>query len=251
MRHRSARVGNAAAEQYQNDLMGEIILCLETMLFDPRIVMDRPRDFFPLVRDLVEKAIELAPQADTGIWEFRSLPRHYTFSRAMCWAAIDRGAMMATAFGETELAARWQVIADRERAITLEHGYNAVAGCFTQSLDGEHGDASSLLLPSIGIVDARDPRFIATLDNYAKRMTRGGLMQRYTNLDDFGVTTSAFTMCSFWWAEALALAGRLDEAIDVIASTRTQIRSGCSPRISIRIPASCSATSRRRTRTSG
>ena len=209
------RIGNAAAEQQQNDLNGELILCLETMLSDPRIVIDQPAAFFPLVERLVEQAVALAPLADTSIWEFRTLPRHYTFSRAMCWAAIDRGALIAAQFGQHEHAARWREIALEERRIVLERGFNATAGCFTQSLDGEHGDASNLLLPSIGLVDARDPRFLATLDDYARRMTRHGLMLRYTNLDDFGETTSAFTMCSFWWAEALALAGRLEEAVAV------------------------------------
>src|SRR5262249_55624069 len=69
--------------------------------------------------------------------------------------------------------------------------------------------------PSMGLLDARDPRFVSTLENYGARMTRSGLMQRYTNLDDFGATTSAFTICTFWYAEALALAGKLDEAIEV------------------------------------
>jgi len=209
------RIGNAAAEQQQNDLNGELILCLQTVLGDPRLILDDPHRYFPLVHRLVEQAIALAPLADTGIWEFRTLPRHYTFSRAMCWAAVDRGARIASKFGESELAARWRAIAEEERAIILARGYNPRIGCFSQSLDGEAGDAANLLFPTIGLVDARDPRFLATLDNYGERMTRAGLMQRYTNLDDFGETTSAFTICSFWWAEAHALAGRLEEAVAV------------------------------------
>jgi GH15 family glucan-1,4-alpha-glucosidase len=209
------RVGNAAAEQQQNDLNGELILCLQTVLSDPRIVIDQPATFFPLVERLVEQAIALAPLADTGIWEFRSLPRHYTFSRAMCWAAIDRGALIAARFGQPELAARWAAVAAEERDTVLRRGFNPELGCFTQALDGEHGDASNLLFPTIGLIDARDPRFLATLDHYGRHMTRRGLLQRYTNLDDFGATTSAFTICSFWWAEALALAGRLEEATEV------------------------------------
>ena len=209
------RIGNAAAEQQQNDLNGELILCLQTVLSDPRIVIDQPETFFPLIERLVEQAIALAPLADTGIWEFRTLPRHYTFSRAMCWAAIDRGALIAARFGRPELAARWAAVAREERDVVLRRGFNPQLGCFTQALDGEHGDASNLLFPSIGLLDARDPRFLATLDHYGRHMTRRGLLQRYTNLDDFGATTSAFTICSFWWAEALALAGRLDEAVDV------------------------------------
>ena len=209
------RIGNAAAEQQQNDLNGELILCLQTVLSDPRIVLDQPQAFFPLVERLVEQAIALAPLADTGIWEFRTLPRHYAFSRAMCWAAVDRGALIAARFGEKALAARWAAIAAEEREIVLRRGYNATIGAFTQALDGEHGDASNLLFPSIGLIDARDPRFRATLDHYGAHMSRRGLLQRYTNIDDFGATTSAFTICSFWWAEALALAGRLDEAVEV------------------------------------
>ncbi|HET7505582.1 MAG TPA: glycoside hydrolase family 15 protein [Kofleriaceae bacterium] len=207
------RIGNAAAAQQQNDLNGELILCLQTVMSDPRIVLDQPHTFFPLVERLVEQAIALAPLADTGIWEFRTLPRHYTFSRAMCWAAIDRGAMIATRMGRPDLATRWAAVAAEEREIVLRRGFNARIGCFTQSLDGEHGDAANLLFPSIGLVDARDPRFLATLDHYGRHMTRSGLLQRYTNLDDFGTTTSTFTICSFWWAEALALAGRLEEAV--------------------------------------
>ena len=209
------RIGNAAAAQQQNDLNGEVILCLQTVLADPRLVLDQPQTFFPLIQRLVEQAIELAPQPDTGIWEFRELPRHYTFSRAMCWAAVDRGALIAERFGERDLATRWRAIAQEEREVVLRRGFNERHGLFSQSLDGEAGDASNLLLPTIGLLDAHDPRFLATLDYYGKHMTSSGLMLRYTNLDDFGPTTSAFTICTMWWAEALALAGRLDEAIDV------------------------------------
>ena len=206
------RIGNAASIQQQNDLNGEVILCLETLLTDPRIVHEDPRAFFPLVQRLVEEAIDLAPRPDTGIWEFRSTLRPYTFSRAMCWAAIVRGAKIARRLGHADVAERWERIAVVEQSVVLDRGYSATLGFFTQTLDGEHPDASNLLLPTIGIVDARDPRFLSTLAAYEHLLVRDGLMLRYVNEDDFGATTSAFTMCSFWWAEALAVAGRLDEA---------------------------------------
>jgi GH15 family glucan-1,4-alpha-glucosidase len=72
-----------------------------------------------------------------------------------------------------------------------------------------------LLLPTIGLIDARDPRFVSTIDHYEKRLVTRGMMRRYDNPDDFGETRSAFTICSFWWAEALALTGRLDRAVEV------------------------------------
>src|SRR6185295_14248516 len=101
-----------------------------------------------------ESAIHASSQPDTGIWEFRTLLRHYTFSLAMCWVAVHRGAILANSFGEKQIAAHWSRIADDLRNQFLERGYNARLGYFTQSLDGEHPDASNLLLPSLGIVDA-------------------------------------------------------------------------------------------------
>jgi GH15 family glucan-1,4-alpha-glucosidase len=210
------RIGNAAVLQRQHDLMGELVLCLETMLRDPRMVHDEGSlGFFPLVRRLVEEAILQAPRPDTSIWEFRSLLDHYTFSRAMCWVAIHRGAAIARSFGEAALAVQWETAAAREQAVILKRGFNEAAGFFTQTLDGVHPDASLLLLPTLGLIDPRDPRFLATLDHYGRLLTENGLMLRYRSPDDFGVPTSAFTICSFWWAEALALAGRLDQAVEV------------------------------------
>lgn len=210
------RIGNGATEQRQHDLMGEVVLCLETLLRDPRLVHDEEDlRFFPLVRRLVEEAILRAPEPDTSIWEFRSLMRNHTFSRTMCWVATHRGAAIARRFGEQDLAGRWERIADRERITILERGFNPRKGFFTQALDGEFPDASILLLPTLGLLDPKDPRFHATLEAYGEELTEGGLMLRYRNDDDFGRTTSAFTICSFWWAEALALAGRLEEAVQV------------------------------------
>jgi GH15 family glucan-1,4-alpha-glucosidase len=209
------RIGNDATEQRQNDLMGELVLCLETLLTDPRIVDEDSGRFTPLLRRLVEESIEAAPTQDTSIWEFRTLHNVYTFSRAMCWVAIHRGAQLAQRLGRPDLADRWGSIADAERAEVLRRGYSPSLGFFTQALDGQQPDASLLLLPTLGIVDARDPRFVSTVEAYERELVSGGLMRRYGGLDDFGETHSAFTICSFWWAEALALMGRLEQAVEV------------------------------------
>ncbi len=209
------RIGNAAYIQRQHDLTGELILCLDVLLRDPRLVHEDPRAWMPLVERLVTEAMELADQPDMGIWEFRTFLRHYTFSRAMCWVAISRGAALARMLGRPDLAEKWQARAARERRIVLRRGYNEELGFFTQALDGQFPDASNLLLPSIGLVRATDPRFLSTLDAYKARLVDGGLMLRYRNEDDFGETHSAFTLCSLWWSVALAQARRLDEAIEV------------------------------------
>jgi GH15 family glucan-1,4-alpha-glucosidase len=121
--------------------------------------------------------------------------------------------VLARRLGRPDLAERWQPIADREKEIVLAHGYSPSRGMFTQALDGQYADASMLLLPMIGLVDGRDPRFVSTVEVFERELVVGGLMRRYKNDDDFGATTSAFTICSFWWAEALALMGRLDDAV--------------------------------------
>jgi GH15 family glucan-1,4-alpha-glucosidase len=206
------RIGNAAYSQVQTDLMGEMVLCLETLLTDPRLVIEDP-SIMSLIERFVDEAIAKFEVADTGLWEYRTMPRHYTFSKAMCWVAAHRGAELATAYGRPERASAWRAWAAGARETILARGFNHELGYFTQALDGRYPDASNLLLPTLGLVDPKDPRFIATVRAYERRLVDRGLMLRYRHDDDFGETTSAFTICSFWWVEALAMMGEIDEAI--------------------------------------
>ena len=189
-----------------------MVLCLETILTDPRVVWEDP-SLAPLVERLVEEAMEFYGQKDTGLWEYRTQPRHYTFSKAMCWAAANRGAELGEFLGMHEQARRWKAWADTVRPEIIERSYNTDKGFFAQAFDGDHPDASNLLLPAIGLIDPTDPRFKSTVRAYEKELAPHGLMLRYKHLDDFGHTTSAFSICSFWWVEALAMMGELDEAI--------------------------------------
>ncbi|HLQ39084.1 MAG TPA: glycoside hydrolase family 15 protein, partial [Planctomycetota bacterium] len=173
------RIGNSAWMQRQNDLMGELMLCLDTLLCDPRIVHTEPEANFPLVERLVTEAIAAAPTPDTGIWEYRTMLKHNTFSRAMCWVAIERGVKLARRFGHDTQAQQWASLAAAERAIVLERGFNKDLGFFTQTLDGATPDAANLLLPTIGLIDARDERFRATLAAYERHLVEGGMMLRY------------------------------------------------------------------------
>ena len=205
------RIGNAAYVQTQHDVMGEMLLCLDTITTDPRT--DDDPTLMPLIERLVTESIHASTQHDTGLWEFRTLPKHYTFSKVLCWVAASRGARLARRLGHPEQAAVWTAWAASERTRVLEASYNAELGYFTQALHGVHPDASNLLLATLGIVEPNDPRFVSTVRQYEQVLTHGGLMQRYRHDDDFGATTSAFTICSFWWAEALAMVGRLDDAV--------------------------------------
>jgi GH15 family glucan-1,4-alpha-glucosidase len=212
---RPVRIGNAAYVQRQHDLMGEMILCFDTITGDPRVVFEEHDSILRLVERLVADAIVAVDSDDTGLWEYRTFPNKYTFSHALCWVAASRGAKLARRFGRESLAAKWEAWADDYREVILERAYNKDLGFFAQTLDGRFPDASNLLLATVGLVDPRDPRFISTVDAYERLLVENGLMLRYRHKDDFGDTTSAFSICSFWWAEALAMIGRVDEAIEL------------------------------------
>ena len=206
------RIGNAAYVQRQHDVDGEMVLCLETILTDPRVVWE-DQSLEPLVERLVKEAIESFDVVDTGLWEYRTLPKHYTFSKAMCWVAAQRGAELAEFLGRSDHAAKWSAWADEKLPIILKRAYNEELGMFTQAFDGHFADASNLLLPALGLIDPKDRRFVSTVRAYERLLAPQGLMLRYKHADDFGDTTSAFSICSFWWVEALAMMGEVDEAV--------------------------------------
>jgi GH15 family glucan-1,4-alpha-glucosidase len=206
------RIGNAAYIQRQHDVDGEMVLCLETILTDPRVVWEDP-SLAPLLERLVDEAMASFEVVDTGLWEYRTLPKHYTFSKAMCWVAAHRGAELAEFLGMPEKAALWNAWAAEKLPIFLERAYNKELGFFTQAFDGHYPDASNLLLPSLGLIDPTDPRFRSTVRAYERLLAPDGFMLRYKHPDDFGDTTSAFSICSFWWVEALAMMGEVDEAV--------------------------------------
>jgi GH15 family glucan-1,4-alpha-glucosidase len=167
----------------------------------------------PLLERLVEQAMHASTVTDTGLWEYRTMPKHYTFSKAMCWVAAHRGAILAKALDLHHRVDEWNKWADCERERILTHAYNAKLGYFTQILDGDKPDASNLLLPTLGLIDGTDPRFRSTVRAYEKLLVENGMILRYRHLDDFGETTSAFSICSFWWVEALAMMGEVDQAV--------------------------------------
>ena len=208
------RIGNAAYTQNQHDLMGELVLCLETIITDPRVVYE-DGSVMALIDRLVTEALQMSALEDTGLWEYRTMPRHYTFSKVMCWVAAHRGAQLAELYGRPDRAAEWRTWADAERQRILTMAYNEELGYFTQAFGGKHPDASNLLLPTLGIVDPTDPRFVSTVRVYEQLLVENGLMLRYKHPDDFGPTTSAFTICSFWWVEALAMMGEVDQAVTI------------------------------------
>jgi GH15 family glucan-1,4-alpha-glucosidase len=206
------RVGNLAYRQRQHDVYGSVILASTQCFFDNRL--ENPGDIaqFERLEALGERAVPLFDQPDAGIWEFRGTERRHTFSAAMCWAACDRLGRIAGRLGLAERAGYWRQRADDLRDQVLSRAYRESRGTLSASFDADVIDASLLLLPELGILEWRDPRFLRTLEAIERELRVGDFLLRYRHPDDFGATINAFTVCSFWWANALAGTGRVEAA---------------------------------------
>jgi GH15 family glucan-1,4-alpha-glucosidase len=209
------RIGNAAQLQVQNDSYGSVVLAASQMFYDQRLPSRGDINLFRRLERLGAKAAERALEPDAGIWEFRGRSGVHTHSAALCWAACDRLARIAGTLGRTDRAEHWRAEADRIRKVILEKAWSDKLGSFTATFGGDTVDASLLLLHELALVPATDPRFLATLDYVSKHLRRGHHLYRYGTADDFGMPETAFTICTFWYIEALAAAGRRDEARDL------------------------------------
>jgi len=206
------RIGNLAYEQVQHDVYGAVVLAARQMYFDERLTNPGDARVFARAEVLGERAMQMYKTPDAGPWEFRGSERIHTFSAVMCWAACDRLARIALQLQIEERAAYWRNSADTMRAEILQRAWNADKKSFTSSFEGADLDATSLLLPDLGFIEAADPRFVSTLDAIERELVRGDLVFRYLHADDFGVPANTFTMCSFWYVNALAAVGRVEEA---------------------------------------
>ncbi len=213
--HGPVRIGNAAVDQTQHDVYGSVILAASQMFFDERLPKKGDKALFNLLEPLGMHALSLALTPDAGIWEYRGRTRIHTHSAAMCWVACDRLARIAVRLGLNDRAEQWRTSADGLRKTILERAWNKAEQCFTGSLDTDEIDASVLLLHELGIVSATDERFVATVDTIGRRLMRNGHLLRYTAPDDFGAPAVAFTICTFWYVDALAAIGRQDEAREI------------------------------------
>ncbi|WP_298225537.1 glycoside hydrolase family 15 protein [Acidocella sp.] len=208
------RVGNGAAPQRQNDAYGAIILSLTQLYFDRRLKVRGDMALYEQLCQLGELAERVALEPDAGPWEFRGMARVHSFSAAMCWAALSRLAMIATMLGLEAEAASWTLRAQNLRAEIL-HRIVTKDGWLSGVLDEEVADASVLVLPSIGFIESGSPEFSATLDMVERRLMNGGFVMRYDAPDDFGLPETAFLLCSFWYVNALAMAGRRTRAMEI------------------------------------
>jgi GH15 family glucan-1,4-alpha-glucosidase len=206
------RFGNLAYRQVQHDVYGAVVLAARQLFFDQRLTNPGDAAVFARAEALGQRAVQNFAAPDSGPWEFRGGERVHTFSAVMCWAACDRLARIAAQLNIADRAAHWRGSADTMRAKILDRAWSKAKQAFTGGFGSEDLDATALLLPDLGFIDARDPRFVSTLGAIERELVRGDLVFRYLHADDFGVPVNTFTMCSFWYVNALAAVGRVEEA---------------------------------------
>jgi len=206
------RIGNDAYRQKQNDIYGVLmdLIYQQFILFDTSVEISEA--LWTLVRSIVRTVEKNWRKPDRGIWEFRTQPRHFTFSKVLCWAAVDRGIKIAEILQQDKYISEWSYLRNRIKTNILKNAWNNKINAFTQYYGSDDMDASNLLMESYGFIDAKDEKYINTVKATKKHLCYDGLMYRYKNTDDFGLPSSSFTVCTFWLIQSLLKIGERKEA---------------------------------------
>lgn len=206
------RIGNQAHEHDQHDGYGSVIMAATQAFFDQRLDEPAGPSTFVELERLGEKAFGYHDVPDAGIWEFRGRTQVHTHSSLMCWAACDRLARIARQLGLLERAAYWHERAAHIHRTISERAWNPKLNSFVATFGGDDLDASLLLIHEVGFLPADDPRFVATVEAVKERLVEGPHVYRYRSQDDFGAPSHPFVVCSYWYIDALAAIGRIEEA---------------------------------------
>jgi len=206
------RRGNLAFEQQQHDVYGAVIMSATQFFFDMRMPKAGTKAEFRRLESLGELARHKYDKPDAGLWEYRGRQRVHTYSSMMCWSACERLSRIAAKLGLSDRARYWRGHADAMRADILDRAWDPRQKAFTESFGRPEMDASLLTMNDLGFLPASDPRFVSTVDCIGRHLLRDNHMFRYVAPDDFGEPESAFNICTFWYIDALASIGRVEEA---------------------------------------
>jgi GH15 family glucan-1,4-alpha-glucosidase len=211
---RPVRIGNAASQQFQLDVFGEV---MDAMNLARSGGLDTDEDSWRLQRHLIDFVIEHWRDPDEGIWEIRGPRRHFTHSKVMAWVAMDRAVKAVEQFGLPGDAARWSAIRGEIHDDICKNGFNPARNAFTQYYGASELDASLLMMPLVGFIPATDPRMISTVELIERELVSGEFVIRYqteakAHVDGLPPGEGTFLPCSFWLADCLHLMGRADEA---------------------------------------
>ncbi len=200
---RPVRVGNAAWDQKQLDVLGEVLDAAHLLREQLGELSTPSRQ---LLVALANRAVTSWQEPDAGMWEARDAERHYVSSKVMCWLALDRAMKLAPMLGDEAEPDRWRTARDEIRAAVLERAWSERAGAFTGAFGSDELDASVLLLPLVGFLPATDKRMRATIDAVEDRLGNGRVVRRWAE------DVSGFLICTYWLVECLTLAGEQERA---------------------------------------
>ena len=210
------RTGNGAWTQRQLDVYGELMGAVFTLREHLTDLDQVTREFLMAV---VETAAQRWTQKDQGIWEVRGEPRHFLYSKLMCWVALDRGIRLAELLEAEQKLPQWIKARQEISEAIISRGWNDRAKAFTQSFESDDLDASALMIPIVGFLPGADPRVQSTIDAIVDSLTdQHGLVFRYLAADGLKGKEGSFLLCTFWLSQAQALAGRLEEAKNTFAT---------------------------------
>jgi GH15 family glucan-1,4-alpha-glucosidase len=207
---RPVRIGNGAWSQRQLDVYGELLSAA-------RRLREQLGELDPTTRaflvDVANAAAARWQEPDQGIWEVRGGPRHFLYSKLMCWVALDSAIALADQISAEDRVDDWIATRDRIRQAIMEQGWSDRAGAFTQAFGADDLDASALMMPIVGFLPADDPKMKATIEAIGERLTdERGLVYRYLAHDGLEGSEGTFLLCTFWLAQAQALAGEVERA---------------------------------------
>ena len=206
------RIGNAAYSQKQNDIYGILMDAIHAEIKEVKSDFKRTEEIWSIVKGIVWVVKNNWMKPDKGIWEFRSEDLHFTFSKVLCWVAIDRAIKVAKIVGKEDAVKKWNPIKIAIKKDIETNAWNEKVKAYTQSYGSDYLDASVLLIEQYGFVDADEDRFISTVNVIEKELAYDGLLYRYKNKDDFGLPTSSFTVCTFWFIKSLIKIGQFEKA---------------------------------------
>ncbi len=204
------RIGNGAVKQRQLDIYGELVNALyETTRYGEEV----SRPSWPMIRKIINFVCQVWNKKDSGIWEIRGGPRHFVYSKLMCWVAMDKGIKIARLKGFKAPLTKWEKTKEEIRQAILQRGFNKKINSFVQSFGSETLDATSLLIPFVEFLPFDDPRVQGTIHATLNRLVNSdGMVLRYEGEDGLPGTEGAFLLCSFWLVKTLALSGKVEKA---------------------------------------
>ena len=206
------RIGNAAYSQKQNDIYGILMDAIHAEIKEVKSDFKRTEEIWSIVKGIVWVVKNNWMKPDKGIWEFRSEDLHFTFSKVLCWVAIDRAIKIAKIVEKKDAVKKWNPIKIAIKKDIETNAWNEKVKAYTQSYGSDYLDASVLLIEQYGFIDANEERFISTVNVIEKELAYDGLLYRYKNKDDFGLPTSSFTICTFWFIKSLIKIGQVEKA---------------------------------------